>query len=224
MRILGSRSVGGLTVALGVFAALPGLGPGAGRSDLHQGRRADLPGQVRGLPPSRVDRADVAAHVSGGAAVGAVDPRAGRSPADAAVAHRQDGRRAGVQERPLAQRRTGRDRSGLGRSGRPPGRSQGHAAREGVAHRADLDRGQAVRAVGARPRRPLRAVDAEGRRQRHLVEADRRQRADRAALGARRGSAADHDQGTQDHPSRQLRLAAVRPRRAVRRDDPRALQ
>ena len=43
------------------------------RPDVHQGRRADLPGEVRGVPPARFDRADVARHLRGSAAVGALD-------------------------------------------------------------------------------------------------------------------------------------------------------
>ncbi len=129
-----------------------------------------------------------------------------------------------VQERSLAQRRSDRDDPEVGRSGRPAGQPGGHADGQGLADRADLGSGQALRPGGAGPDHPLHAVDPEGRRQRHLVEADRRDRPDRAALGARRGSAAEHDQGPQDHPSRQRRPAAVRPRRAVGRDDARPVQ
>ena len=118
---------------------------------------------------------------------------AGRGAADAALAHRQDRRRPGVQERPFAERRSNRHHRAVG----GPGRA--HRATRGTCHRRSRGRpsrnGPTPRSIGqdgARPHRPLDAVDAEGGRERHVVEAHRRDRADRAALGARRRSAAGH--------------------------------
>ena len=48
-------------------------------TDLLQGHRANLPGQVPGVPSAELDRADVAHHVRRSAAVGAVDQAARRA-------------------------------------------------------------------------------------------------------------------------------------------------
>ncbi len=105
---------------------------------------------------------------------------------DAAVAHRQDRRHPGLQERSLAERRAGRDDRSLGRSGRAEGRPEGHAGAEG--------RGRASRA-GTSPRcsdrrNPTwssapRPWTQKAGAERHVVEADRPDRPDRGALGAR---------------------------------------
>ena len=95
------------------------------------------------------------------AAVGALDQGARRSAADAAVAHRQDGRHPGVQERSLAHRRSDRHDPEVGRSRRARGRSEGHAAGQGVAGRPGVDLRGDVRPEGTRPDHPLDAVDAE---------------------------------------------------------------
>ena len=55
------------------------------------------------------------------------------TPADAAVAHRQDGRSPEVQERHVAERRADRRRRPLGGCGRAAGRSERHAAAQAVA-------------------------------------------------------------------------------------------
>ena len=57
-----------------------------------------------------------------------VDQGARRGAADAALAHRQDRRHPGVQERPVAHRRADRHDRALGRRRRAEGRSEGHAA------------------------------------------------------------------------------------------------
>src|SRR5262245_45035319 len=59
-------------------------GANAADGHLHQGRRADPPAIVCDLPPPRPVRADVAADLRRGAAVGALDQDARRGAADAA--------------------------------------------------------------------------------------------------------------------------------------------
>ena len=132
----------------GARGGAAGRRPGAGLADLHEGHRADLAGQVRGVSPARVDCADVAAHVRRDAPVGPVDPHARGSPADAAVAHRQDRRRAGVQERSLVQRRSDCDHPDVGRPGRAgratratcPPRRCGPPSRSGTSPRPTASR------------------------------------------------------------------------------------
>ena len=99
------------------------------------------------------------------------------------VAHRQDDRRPGIQERSLAHRRADCHDREMGRGWRPAGRPARHAAGEDLAERPGLELRRALRRA-SRPRRPLLDLDAEGRRQRHLVEAGRRFGNHRAALGA----------------------------------------
>ena len=79
-------------------------GPAEDGPDLHQGCRADLPGEMRGVPPAGFDRADVAADLRGIPPVGEVDQDARRRAPDAAVAHRQGRRHPAVQVRPVAER------------------------------------------------------------------------------------------------------------------------
>ena len=117
------------TLALAPARPAPQTARGSG-ADLHQGHRADLPGEVRGVPPARFDRADVARHLRRGAAVGALDQGARRRPPDAAVAHRQDRRHAELQERSLADRRADRHDRAVGRRRRAAGRPEGHAGAE----------------------------------------------------------------------------------------------
>ena len=69
-----------------------------------------------------LDRPDVARDLRRIASVGALDQDARVDASDAAVAHRQDRRHPGIQERPLAQRRPDRDDRPLGRPGRREGR------------------------------------------------------------------------------------------------------
>ena len=61
--------------------------------------------------------------------MGEIHPPARDHAADAAVAHRQDRRRAEVQERHVADRRADRHDRPLGGCGRAAGRSEGHARR-----------------------------------------------------------------------------------------------
>ena len=155
-------------------------------ADLHQRHRADLPEQVRSVPPARFDRADVARHVRRVAAVGAVDqePR------------RRRGRcRRGTSTRPSASRnsrtiaRSATRRSRPSRSGSTPARRRAirrTCRRQGVAERAGLELREAVRADRARPDRQVAAVDAEGRRQRRVVEAGRRDAASPSRAGCAR--------------------------------------
>jgi AraC-like DNA-binding protein len=66
--------------------------------DVLERRRADPSSEVSGLSSAKFDRADVAHHVPGDAAVGALDQAAGGVTADAALAHRSQRRRAAIQE------------------------------------------------------------------------------------------------------------------------------
>ena len=171
-------------------------------ADVHQGHRADLPGEVRGVPPARLDGADVAHDLRRGAAVGQVDQGARQRPPDAAVADRSDRRHSEVQERPIAHRRPGRHHRPLGRRRRAAGRPEGHAARETVARRSGLELRGGVRPERAGPdHQVVRLHDAEGvagrvGQTRHAVGHHR------AALGARDRNPARDAQGPQDHASR----------------------
>ena len=130
--------IGG-AVAVGASAAAAQT---AGGADVHEGRRANLPGEVRGVPPARFDRADVARHLRRGAAVGALDPRARRRSPDAALEHRQERRRAELQERSLARRQADRDDPEVGRRRRAAGQPERHAcaARPGPRIKAGTSR------------------------------------------------------------------------------------
>ncbi len=189
-------------LAVAVRNSNASLRRGPGEADLHQRYRADLPGEVRSVPSARLDRADVARDLRRGASVGALDQGARGRASDAAVAHRQDRRHPGVQERSVAHRRSDRHDRALDRSGRAEGRPEGHAAAQGVAERAGLELREAVRPDRTRPDRSLDAVDAEGRRERRLVEAGCRDGPHRAALGSRDRNPSGDRQGPQDHPSR----------------------
>ena len=94
---------------------------------------------MSGVPSAEFDRADVADHLPGSAALGAVDQGARRDAADAAVAHRQDRRRPAFQERHVAQRRAGGHDRPLGRRRRAAGRSEGHADPAAAGHRQRLE-------------------------------------------------------------------------------------
>ena len=59
----------------------------------------------------------------------------------------------------------------VGRCRLAEGRSEGHAARQGVAERAGLELRQDVRPERTRHDHQVHSVDAEGRRQRRVVEA-----------------------------------------------------
>ena len=95
-------------------AHCPYRGRRAGRTGVHQGRRADPPGEVPGVPSPGLHRADVARDLRGSAPVGALDQGARRGAADAAVAHRQDRRHPAVQERSLADATSRSTRSSAG--------------------------------------------------------------------------------------------------------------
>ena len=84
-------------------------------SDVLQGRRSDLPGEMPGVPSAELDRADVAHHLPGSPALGSLDQGARRDAPDAAVAHRPERRRTAFQERHVADRPAGRHHRPLGR-------------------------------------------------------------------------------------------------------------
>ena len=96
---------GAVGVARPAGAAGFAFGPDRTPSDVHQGRRTDLPEQVRVVPSPRLDCADVAADLRGGSAVGPLDPRARRVAQHAALAHRQERRHPALQGRPIAQQK-----------------------------------------------------------------------------------------------------------------------
>src|SRR5437867_2527932 len=65
-----------------------GEGGGTWTGDVLEGRGTHLSGEMPGVPPAELDRADVAHHLPGGAALGARHQGACGDASDAAVAHR----------------------------------------------------------------------------------------------------------------------------------------
>src|SRR4029453_6532216 len=65
---------------------------GSRQPDVLQAHRTDLPGEVRGVSPARLDRADVAADLPGEPSLGARDQGTRRSASDARLAPRKDAR------------------------------------------------------------------------------------------------------------------------------------
>ena len=192
MRLSSFRGVGEMRSGSGRTPGVRRCGPGPAEdrpcADIHQGRRADLPGEVRGVPSARLDRADVARDLRGGAAVGEVDQGARRRAADAAVAHRQDRRHPAVQERSLADRRARSTRSCAGstparrratrrtcrrrrsgqrrRCGISPsmfGGPTGSHHQVAAVHDAARSAGRVVQAASSRPGSPSRAGCARSR-------------------------------------------------------------
>ena len=146
------RSANAFALRAGAFALLMGVLTAATvtaqqpcrAGHVHQGRRADLPEVLPELPPARVDRADVAAHLRRRAAVGALDQAACRGAADAAVARRPHRRHPEVQGRSVADRSRKSRRSSAWadcrRAARQPSR---HAAAAPVRRRRSLAHRQA---------------------------------------------------------------------------------
>ena len=141
--------------------ALDRRGAGSCADHLHQGHRAHPAALLPGVPPYRLDRPDVAPHLRGDAALGAVDPREGRHPLDAAVVHRPQHRHPGLQVRLLAERRGDRHGRRLGRQRRAARQPRGPAAAARVpGHRRVEDRRAGLggrdsrRRSWSRPRRP----------------------------------------------------------------------
>ena len=100
-----------------------------------------------------------------------VDRGAHQRTADAAVAHRQDGRHPEVQERPIAFRRSDRHDREVGGGRGAEGRSEGSSAAGTVVRRLEVAGGRQFRAAG--PRDHLYAVHDAGHRAGRMVEADR---------------------------------------------------
>ncbi len=183
-------------------------------ADVHERHRADLPGQVRGVPPARLDGADVADDVRAGAAVGQVDQGSRGRPPDAAVADRSERRHPEVQERPIAHRRAARHDRSLGGRGRAAGRPEGHAAGQAVARRSGLEfRGRVRPERAGSDHQVVRLHDAEGVAGR-LGQARHAVRHHRAALGARHRNPSRDARGPQDHASRHRVSRADRGRRS----------
>ena len=123
--------------------------------------------------------------------------------ADAAVAHRQEHRHPRVQERSQPDRRAGEDDRQLGGRRRADGRSEGHAAADGVPRSERLAAREGLRP--ARSRDQVAALHARAAHAGQVVPADERSAAHRAALGPR-----DRDQ---------TRRRRGPPHRAPRADD-----
>ena len=103
-------------------------------------------------------------HLRRDAPVGEVDQGARDGAADAAVAHRQDGRHPALQERPLAQRRADRHDRALGGRRRAAGRPEGHAAAASSGRRETAGICRAVRP--ARSGRQVAGLHDAGARRR----------------------------------------------------------
>ena len=203
-----------LSVALGAAGA-------AGRrrrgedADVHQGHRADLPGEVRGVPPARLDGADVAHDLRRGAAVGALDQGARRRSPDAAVADRSR-RSASRNSRTIARSPTSRSRPSS--SGSTPARRRATRRTCRPPKTWPDDQGwnfaAHVRPEGTGPdHQVVRLHDAGGvagrvGQARHAVGHHR------AALGARDRDPPETLQGPQDHASRDRVSRADRAGRA----------
>ena len=191
-------------------------------ADLHQGHRADLPGEVRSVSPARFDRADVARDLHRGAAVGALDQGPRRRSPDAAVADRSDRRHPEVQERPIAHRRSDRDHRPVGGRRRAAGRPEGHARRQAVARRPGLELRRRVRTERAGPDHQVARLHHAGRGAGRVGQAHHAIGHHRAALGSRDRDPARDAEGPQDHASRDClprtdRAGRRRARRACRR-------
>src|SRR5712692_4749895 len=87
----------------GPHAVRPSGGGHRAAGNVRQGCGADPPAEVRAVPSSRRDGADVVADLSRDAAVGALDQKQSVQPRDAAVVHRQEHRHPEVQERGLVE-------------------------------------------------------------------------------------------------------------------------
>ncbi len=172
-------------------------------ADVHEGRRADPPGQVPGVPSAELDRADVAPHVRRCRRSTPTRSRRGRRAADAAVAHRQDRRHPGVQERPQPDRRADRDDRAAGST-----RGAARATRRTCRRRAkfaDPNRWQLADKMGGPPDLVIRSTPytMPAHTQDKWYRPIDRDRADRAALGARdRRSSPCVPERPQDRPPR----------------------
>ena len=200
------RSLGVAALVLGAGALTPAAAQNAadgGQADVHEGHRPDLPGEVRSVPSARFDRADVARDLRRVAAVGALDQEPRRDAPDAAVAHRQDGRHPGVQERSVAERRADRDdrqagsirarRRATRRTCRPPVK---WPSEQGWNFASMFGQTEPDLIVKSTPwTQKAGANDAWWK---PVVETGLTE----AALGARHRDSARHREGPQDHPSR----------------------
>ena len=137
--------------------------------------------------------------------------------ADAAVAHRQDGRRAELQERSLAQRQADRHDREVGRCRRAAGQPEGHAGAEDVARGSGLELRGAVRTERAGHDRQVVRLHHAGRVAGRVGQARHAVGHHRAALGARDRDSSLDDQGPQDRASRHRVSRPDRSQRAVRR-------
>ena len=133
--------------------------------------------------------------------MGEVDQGTRGGAPDAAVAHRQERRHSGVQERSIADRSRDRDDHPVGGRWRADGRSEGHAAGDPVARRRGLELRQAVRR-STRSRRQVAVVHPARARAGRLGQALDAVRRHRTALGARHRNSSRHQQGSQNRPPR----------------------
>ena len=145
-----------------------------------------------------IDGADVAGHLSGSAPLGQVDQGACHRAADAAVAHRQERRHPGVQERSLAERSGNRHHRALGRRRRADGRPQRDAA---PVEWPDASAWNLAELFGGRPTHreaPSFTMPAQAQDVWEKPHADGR---DGAAVGARHRDPARHGERSPDRPS-----------------------
>ena len=105
---------------------------------------------------------------------------------DAAVEHRQDRRRAEVQERSLARRQADRHDREVGRRRRAAGQPEGHAGGEDLARGSGLELRGAVRPEGAGPDHQVVRLHHAGAVAGRVGQARHAVGHHRAALGARR--------------------------------------
>ena len=124
MKVRGHIRSLGVAAGVAAFAAALLLAPGTAAAQAEdptftRRRGAHPAALLPDLPPRGGDRPDVAADLRGDAALGPLHPREGRDAEHASLVHRQEHRRAGLQVRPLAERRRDRDHRRLGRRGRP---------------------------------------------------------------------------------------------------------
>ena len=171
-------------------------------ADVHQGHRADLPGEVRSVSPARLDRADVAHDLRRGAAVGALDQGARRRPPDAAVADRSD---VGIQKFKNDRSLTDEQIETIVRwvdAGAPQGDPKDMPAAEAVARRPGLELRGGVRPERAGPDHQVARLHDAGRVAGRVGQARHAVGHHRAALGSRDRDPARDAEGPQDHASR----------------------
>ena len=152
------------------------------------------------MPSAQQHGADVAGDLRRGAAVGEVDRCARRRAADAAVAHRQDGRHPEVQERSLAERRQIETILAWVAAGSPKGDPKDMPPPKKWADDSGWHLAEKYGAAGS-DRQVARLHDA-ARGAGRLVAADGADRPHRTALGPRDRHPSRRQERPQDHAPR----------------------